>query len=154
LASYDLGYEGFGVTNFDGTPFPPNHQFAFSTPDTVREDLHVFSLRAEIPISAFVLVAGYAFEDYTLDDWQQGAEGPWVEQVGADTLVRDTSRRSSGATGCLIRHLPGPELPGAPGVRRSSLPVLNHAFRVIDTGPGARRGRARATRRCRRHASP
>lgn len=92
LANYDLVYEGFGVTNFNGTPFPPNHQFAFSTPDTVREDLHVFSLRFEIPISAVVLVAGYAFEDYTLEDWQQGAEGTWVETLGADTLLRDSSR--------------------------------------------------------------
>jgi hypothetical protein len=92
LANYDLVYEGFGVANYNGTQFPPNHQFAFSTPDTVREDLHVFSLRFEIPISILVLVAGYAFEDYALEDWQQGAEGTWVETVGADTLLRDSSR--------------------------------------------------------------
>ena len=29
---------------------------------------------------------------YHLADWQQGAEGPWAERVGADTLLRDTSR--------------------------------------------------------------
>lgn len=92
LANYDLVYDGFGVTNYNGTPFPPNHQFAFSTPDAVREDLHVLSLRLEIPISSVILVAGHAFEDYALKDWPQGAEGPWVETVQADTLLRDTSR--------------------------------------------------------------
>jgi MtrB/PioB family decaheme-associated outer membrane protein len=92
LANFDLEYAGFGVTNYNGTPFPPNHQFAFSSPPTVGEDLHVVGLRAEIPISALVLVVGYAFEDYTLEDWQQGAEGTWVEIVGAETLLRDTSR--------------------------------------------------------------
>jgi len=29
LGDFDLTYAGYGVTNFDGTPFPPNSQFAF-----------------------------------------------------------------------------------------------------------------------------
>jgi MtrB/PioB family decaheme-associated outer membrane protein len=36
LGDLDLAYAGFGVVNFDGTPFPPNHEFAFpSQPPTV-----------------------------------------------------------------------------------------------------------------------
>jgi MtrB/PioB family decaheme-associated outer membrane protein len=92
LVDIDIGYAGFGVTNFDGTPFPPDHQFAFSTPSPVREDLHVVNLRLEIPVGSVRFILGYTFEDYTLDDWQQNARGPWVEAVGAPTLLRDTSR--------------------------------------------------------------
>lgn len=92
LASVDTGYAGFGVTNWNGTPFPPNHQFAFSTTPTTKQDLHVFNLRLEVPVRMLTAVIGYSFESYKLDDWQEGASGTWVEAVGADTLLRDTSR--------------------------------------------------------------
>ena len=92
LAAVDIAYGGFGVTNFDGTPFPPNHQFAFSSPPTITEDFHLLNLRLEIPTKAVTLVVGYTFETYELDDWQQGSTLPWVEPVGSDTLLRDTSR--------------------------------------------------------------
>ena len=92
LAAVDIAYGGFGVTNFDGTPFPPNHQFAFSSPPTITEDLHLLSLRLEIPTKTVTLIVGYTYETYELDDWQQGSALPWVEPVGSDTLLRDTSR--------------------------------------------------------------
>jgi hypothetical protein len=92
LADVNIVYGGFGVTNWDGTPFPPTHQFAFSTPPAIREDLQLLNLRFEIPVSRVILLVGYTFETYSLDDWQQSASQPWVEPVGADTLLRDTSR--------------------------------------------------------------
>jgi MtrB/PioB family decaheme-associated outer membrane protein len=92
LADVEIAYSGYGVTNFNGTPFPPNHQFAFSSPPTVEENLHVINLRCEIPIKTIVLVAGYSYEQYDLNDWQQGSQAPWVEPVASDTLLRDTSR--------------------------------------------------------------
>lgn len=92
LADVDITYAGYGVTSFDGTPFLPNNEFAFSSPPTVREDLHLLSLRFEIPVKTVVLIAGYSYETYTLNDWQQGSTFPWVEPVGSDTLLRDTSR--------------------------------------------------------------
>lgn len=92
LADVDIAYAGFGTTNWDGTPYPTNHQFYFATPPTIREDLHVFNLKLEIPVKTMVLILGYSFESYTLDDWQQGSSAPWVEPVGAETLLRDTSR--------------------------------------------------------------
>jgi hypothetical protein len=91
-ADVDIIYGGYGVTNFDGTPFPTNHQFAFSTPPPMREDLHLLNFRLEIPIKPVVLVAGYSYEKYELDDWQQDADSPWLEPVGAETLLRDSSR--------------------------------------------------------------
>lgn len=92
LARVDIAYAGFGVTNFDGTPFAPTHQFAFSSPPAIREDFHVVNVRWEIPVKAVTLVAGYTYENYSLADWQQGSTAPWVEAVGAETLLRDTSR--------------------------------------------------------------
>ena len=44
------------------------------------------------PVQALVAVLGYTYENYTLDDWLQADAAPWVEAVGADTLLRDTSR--------------------------------------------------------------
>jgi len=94
LAAIDILYAGFGVTNFDGTPFPPNHEFAFpANPPTIAEDLHVVNLRLEVPVRQFAVILGYTLEKYTLVDWQQQGTGlSWVEPVGADTLLRDTSR--------------------------------------------------------------
>jgi len=92
LADIDIAYGGFGTTNWDGTAFPTNHQFYFATPPTVSEDLHMFNLRFEIPVKMLFVVLGYGLESYSLNDWQQGSSAPWVEAVGADTLLRDTSR--------------------------------------------------------------
>lgn len=92
LADVEIEYSGFGVTNFEGTPFPPNHPFAFRTPPTIKENLHVLDLRLEIPVSRTVLLLGYTFERYRLGDWQQGSRFPWVEPVGSEFLLRDTSR--------------------------------------------------------------
>jgi len=92
LADVDITYDGYGVRNFDGTPFPANHQFAFSTPPTIREDLHIVNVQVEIPIRTIMLVASYSYEHYSLLDWQQDSTAPWVEAVGAETLLRDTSR--------------------------------------------------------------
>lgn len=92
LGNIDIAYAGFGVTNFDGTPFPPNHQFAFSSPPTINHDLHVFDLRLELPLlENVILLIGYDYERYRTDDWQQGASFPWVEPVGSEFLLRDTS---------------------------------------------------------------
>lgn len=92
FADVGIAYEGFGVTNFNGQPFPPNHQFAFSSPPTIEEDLQVVNLRFEIPVKTVTLILGYSYETYSLADWQQDSGLPWVESVGSDTLLRDTSR--------------------------------------------------------------
>jgi MtrB/PioB family decaheme-associated outer membrane protein len=92
-ANVDIAYAGFGVTNFDGRPFPANHQFAFSSPPRVDLDWHVFDLRAEVPLfprASFNV--GYTYEKYRKDDWQEKTDLPWVESVGSEFLLRDTSR--------------------------------------------------------------
>jgi hypothetical protein len=93
LDDLDIEYSGFGVTSFDGTPFPPNHQFAFQTPETVRNDSHVGDLRLDFPlIRDLMMQVGYTYDYYRTRDWQQGDVAPWVEPVGSELLLRDTSR--------------------------------------------------------------
>ena len=52
----------------------------------------MLNVRFEIPVRMFTAILGYAYESYRLSDWQEGGEGSWVEAVGADTLLRDSSR--------------------------------------------------------------
>jgi MtrB/PioB family decaheme-associated outer membrane protein len=92
LANIDIAYDGFGEVNWDGMPLAPTHEFFFTDPPRIREDLHAFNVRLEVPIRVIWLVFGYGYERYRLDDWQQGGYGPWVEQVGSEHLLRDTSR--------------------------------------------------------------
>jgi MtrB/PioB family decaheme-associated outer membrane protein len=89
----DIDYGGFGVTNFDGTPFPDNHQFAFRTPPTVRHHQYVADLSLELRVSPDLdLTVGYLYDRYTIRDWQQEDNTPWFESVGSEFLLRDTSR--------------------------------------------------------------
>lgn len=93
LARIDLAYTGYGLTNFNGTPFPPNHQFAFSSPPTIKQDFHVVDARLEFPLVRDVsATVGYGYERYRTDDWMQGTTFPWVEPVGSEFLLRDSSR--------------------------------------------------------------
>jgi len=93
ISTIDIDYQGFGVTNWDGTPFPSNHQFAFSSPPTVRHESHVADVRLELPLvrNAWI-VLGYTYDYYQVKDWQQGDRAPWVEPVVSELLLRDTSR--------------------------------------------------------------
>jgi MtrB/PioB family decaheme-associated outer membrane protein len=94
LGELDIEYAGFGVTSFDGTLFPPNHEFAFAAnPPTVKHDSHIGDLRLEFPlIHAVMMQVGYTYDYYRIHDWQQNDVEPWVEPVGSELLLRDTSR--------------------------------------------------------------
>jgi MtrB/PioB family decaheme-associated outer membrane protein len=93
LGDTDIEYSGFGVTNWDGTPFPLNHQFAFRSPPRVNQNWYVSDVRLEFPlINRTVFTLGYTYERFRTDDWQQASEMPWVEPVGSEFLLRDTSR--------------------------------------------------------------
>jgi hypothetical protein len=43
-------------------------------------------------INRTVFTLGYTYERFRTDDWQQASEMPWVEPVGSEFLLRDTSR--------------------------------------------------------------
>lgn len=89
----DVAYAGFGTTNFNGVPFPPNNEFAFTSPPRINQDWHVVDVRTEVPLfQRTVFTVGYRYERYRTDDWQQATDLPWVESVGSEFLLRDTSR--------------------------------------------------------------
>jgi hypothetical protein len=93
LGDLDITYAGYGVTNAFGAPYAPNHQFAFSSPPRINQDLHTLDLRFQFPITNQVaLILGYNYERFRQDDWAQGTTFPWVEPVGSEFLLRDTSR--------------------------------------------------------------
>lgn len=94
LGDFRLHYAGFGVTSFDGTLFAPNYQFAFpGRPPDINQDLHVADVQLEFPlVKNLSLRLGYTFERYRTDDWAQGSSFSWVEPVGSEFLLRDTSR--------------------------------------------------------------
>ena len=93
VSKLDLEYAGFGVTNWDGTPFAANYQFAFQTPPTVRQESHVADVRLDVSLARNVtMLAGYAYDYYRIRDWQQEVATSQFEAVGSEFLLRDTSR--------------------------------------------------------------
>jgi MtrB/PioB family decaheme-associated outer membrane protein len=91
--STDLVYSGFGATNWDGTPFADNHQFGFRTPPAIESELTALDASVELRLwPSCDLILGYGYERYEIADWQQEADTAWVESVGSEYLLRDTSR--------------------------------------------------------------
>lgn len=93
LSRLDVEYGGFGVTNYNGTPFPTNHQFSFNTPPSVKQNFQTADLQLDVALRNNVsLRVGYVFDTYDLEDWQQERATPMYEPVITDLLLRDTSR--------------------------------------------------------------
>jgi hypothetical protein len=93
LSELDITYGGFGAVNFDGTPFPTNHEFSFVSPETVENRSHSLNLGLEFPLVRNVGGRfGWQYESYVLRDWQQGGGTLQYEQVGSEYFLRDTSR--------------------------------------------------------------
>ena len=93
LGRIDIEYAGYGVTNFDGTPFAPTQQFFFQTPPQIKQEFQIVDVRLDLPLAHGVtFFVGYTFDKYLLADWQQESSQLWVEPVGSEYLLRDTSR--------------------------------------------------------------
>lgn len=92
-ANMEIGYGGFGLTSFDGTPLPSNNEYAFQSPSPVQQRTTVTDVSLVAPLFRRMQARlGLRSERYTLDDWQQSAGTPQFETVGSDLLLRDTSR--------------------------------------------------------------
>jgi MtrB/PioB family decaheme-associated outer membrane protein len=94
MSTVEITYAGFGVTNWDGTPFAPNHQFAFpAEPPDVENTSQVLDLKVDYPITSKIgVTVGYLLDYYKVTDYQQGASSSMFEPVLTDLLLRDTSR--------------------------------------------------------------
>lgn len=93
LAKVDLDYSGYGS---DATYFGRDwetFQFGFNDPGTVKFNQSVINASVEYSLlQNLILGLHYLYNRYRIQDWIQEPAGPWVEQVGSEFLLRDTSR--------------------------------------------------------------
>lgn len=93
LGEMDIVYGGFGVTNWDGTPFPVTHEFAFQTPAPVENNSHLADVSIDFPLMRGIGARlGWQYESYQLRDWSQSNATLQTEPVGTELFTRDTSR--------------------------------------------------------------
>jgi MtrB/PioB family decaheme-associated outer membrane protein len=83
----DLDYSGYGAQ------FADTFQFAFSSPDSVRHNQYTLNATLEYQlVKNLVLGMNYLFDRYSIADWMQEPSGGWVEEVGSEFFLRDSSR--------------------------------------------------------------
>ncbi|MBI2618886.1 MAG: MtrB/PioB family outer membrane beta-barrel protein [Ignavibacteriales bacterium] len=92
-STVDLDYTGYGsdpaYLGRDWETF----QFGFNNPGKARFNQTVISASVEYTLlQNLILGFHYFFNRYSIQDWVQEPAGPWVEQVGSEFLLRDTSR--------------------------------------------------------------
>lgn len=90
----NLEYSGYGTpevlgdANFNDGVF----QFAFDDPSTVRHNQYVFNATLEYQMfEGMTLGLHYIFDRYSMKDWMQQPDGSWVETVGSEYYLRDTT---------------------------------------------------------------
>lgn len=95
----DIAYSGMGseatTTTADAgavaLPDPAN-PFAFSSPPTVTHRQYNLNASLEYKFQKnLVLGLHYMYDRYKISDWQQEADTPWVDSVGSEYLLRDSS---------------------------------------------------------------
>lgn len=93
LASVKMDYSGYGSdAAFIGQAWE-TFQFGFDDPEESKYNQYIFNISLEYNVLKNLIVGlHYSYDQYSIQDWSQGAKGPWVEQVGSEYLLRDTSR--------------------------------------------------------------
>jgi MtrB/PioB family decaheme-associated outer membrane protein len=87
VGKVDLEYSGYG------TQFADTFQFAFSSPDTVRHNQYILNATLEYQlVSNLVFGVHYLFDRFKIRDWMQEPAGGWVEEVGSEFFLRDSSQ--------------------------------------------------------------
>jgi len=91
-AKMNLDYGGYGSdASYLGRDWE-TFQFGFNDPGTVSFDQYVFNASLEYRLFESVrLGLHYLYNSYQIRDWIQDPSGPWVEQVGSEFYLRDTS---------------------------------------------------------------
>ncbi len=89
----EFNYSGYG------TDIPPDpdtwetFQFGFRSPETTKHNQYVVNLSLEYQLlQGMILGLHYLFDRYSISDWMQEPGGPWVEQVGSEFFLRDSSQ--------------------------------------------------------------
>lgn len=93
LTEIDLAYSGYGSdAAYLGRTWE-TFDFGFDDPQKVKYDQFIINASFEYSVfEKMTLGFHYLFSHYKIQDWVDGAVGPWVEQVGSENYVRDTSR--------------------------------------------------------------
>jgi hypothetical protein len=93
LASVKMEYSGYGSdAAFIGQAWE-TFQFGFNDPEERKYNQYIFNISLEYNVLKNLIVGlQYSFDQYQIQDWSEEAIGPWVEQVGSEYLLRDTSR--------------------------------------------------------------
>jgi MtrB/PioB family decaheme-associated outer membrane protein len=88
----DLDYRGYGTPEVVGVPLT-DFAFGFDNPETVRHNQYVLNATLEYQVrQGLVFGLHYLFDRYSIKDWMQEPSGDWVEQVGSEFFLRDTTR--------------------------------------------------------------
>ncbi len=85
-----IDYGGYG----DGLPLNSNtYYYAFTDPEKVKHKQHTVNATLEYKATKNVVVGvGYLYDKYDISDWMQEPSGGWVEEVGSEYFLRDSSR--------------------------------------------------------------
>lgn len=89
----DLGYSGYGSdADYLGRDWE-TFQFGFNDPESVRYHWYELNASAEYTVARNLTFGlHYLFNWYRIQDWMQEPDGPWVEEVGSEYYLRDTSQ--------------------------------------------------------------
>ena len=93
LATVEMDYSGYGSdAAFIGQAWE-TFAFGFNDPGESKYNQYIFNISLEYNVLKNLIVGlQYSYDQYSIQDWVQGANGPWVEQVGSEYFLRDTSR--------------------------------------------------------------
>ncbi|HEY4706404.1 MAG TPA: MtrB/PioB family outer membrane beta-barrel protein [Thermodesulfobacteriota bacterium] len=85
----EIEYAGFGSDK----PLNSNtYYYAFSDPEKVSHRHHVLNVKLEYrAFTNMTVYLGYLYDKYKIKDWMLSPSGGWVEQVGSEFLLRDSS---------------------------------------------------------------
>jgi MtrB/PioB family decaheme-associated outer membrane protein len=102
----DIDYRGFGqvfATDQHGVAgqfTPDEYQFAFRSPARVKHDQYIVNASLEYQVvTNLVFGFHYIFDRLKTSDWMEEASGFWVEQVGSEFFLRDTSATGAAPPG-------------------------------------------------------
>lgn len=94
----DIEYSGFGTQSAvtPSTTLADDTQYAFRSPETVTHKQYNLNATLEYKfVENLVCGVHYIYDRYKISDWMQEANTPWVESVGSEYLLRDTTDATS-----------------------------------------------------------
>jgi predicted porin len=85
-------YSGYGSdSDYLGTDWE-TFQFGYNSPETVRHNQYVLNASLEYQMfEGLTLGLHYIFDRYKMEDWMQEPSGAWVQEVGSEYFLRDSS---------------------------------------------------------------